>query len=226
MFTIANIFTLANLIAGCIAILGVSTQNHQIVLYAIGVSLIADVLDGMIARWEKSNGGIGVFLDSLADIVSFGVLPGIMINYILQEGMIGVLNPLAIPGYIFIAAAALRLARFSTEESEGSHFNGMPTPAASLFIFGLYFAFVFEYQGIEFFRSTAFIIGLSILLSLLMISNIGFLSAKKFSMDFLKEWPRILLVVLSIVSIAIFKYDAAVIIFGIYFILSFIGLRK
>ncbi len=226
MFTIANIFTLANLIAGCIAITAVANQNYQWVFYAILVSLIADVLDGMIARLEKSDSGIGVFLDSLADMVSFGVLPGIMINYLLQGDDFGTLGPLIIPGYFFIAAAALRLARFSMEENEGSHFNGMPTPAASMFIFALYFSKVYNFEGLAFFQEPYFLIGLAIILALLMISNIGFLSAKKFSLDFKKEWPRITLVIMSVLSIIFFKYDAAVIIFVGYFILSFIALRK
>ena len=225
MFTIANIFTLANLIAGCIAITAVSMQNHRWVLYAIIISLIADVLDGMIARIEKSDSNIGVFLDSLADMVSFGVLPGIMINYLLQGEAFGTLSPMMIPGYIFIAAAALRLARFSMEENEGVHFNGMPTPAASMIIFGLFFSYVHHYEGISFIQEPYFLAGLAIILAFLMISNIGFLSAKKFG-AWQKEWPRILLLFLSIASIFLFKYDAAVIIFVIYFILSFIALHK
>jgi len=226
MFTIANIFTLANLIAGCIAITAVANQNHEWVLYAILVSLIADVLDGMIARMEKSDSGIGVFLDSLADMVSFGVLPGIMINYLLQGDDFGTMGPLIIPAYVFIAAAALRLARFSMEENEGTHFNGMPTPAASMIIFALYFSNAYNYEGLSFIQEPYFLMGLAIVLALLMISNIGFLSAKKFSGDLKKEWPRIALVVLAIISFIFFKYDAAVLIFVIYFILSFIALRK
>jgi CDP-diacylglycerol--serine O-phosphatidyltransferase len=100
--------------------------------------LIADLLDGMSARWLKVDSPLGVQLDSLADVISFGLLPGIIIFYLLQRYGTGDISVgWTVFAFLIPVSAALRLAKFNLDTRDHAYFYGLPTPAGALITFGL-----------------------------------------------------------------------------------------
>jgi len=133
-----NALTLINLALGTLAIFALSNDLVQMALMLMGGCLLADALDGAIARKLGVAGGLGVQLDSLADIVSFGVLPGMMIFYAgakyggetLGQDMIAIFAALS------TASAGLRLARFNIDDRVRKYFWGLATPAGAMLVAG------------------------------------------------------------------------------------------
>jgi CDP-diacylglycerol--serine O-phosphatidyltransferase len=135
---IPNTLTLINLFCGSIAIPLVMMSFVDSAMILVFVCLIADLLDGMVARWLKVDSPLGVQLDSLADVISFGLLPGVIIFYLLQRYGTGDISVgWTILAFLIPASAALRLAKFNLDTRERTYFYGLPTPAGALFAFGL-----------------------------------------------------------------------------------------
>ncbi len=133
-----NILTLINLTAGTLGVIAMTNALIPTALGLMGVCLVADILDGQLARKLGVAGGIGVQLDSLADVVSFGVLPCMMIFYMgarygggeFSQQMVGVVAALT------VASAGLRLARFNVDTRDKKYFWGLATPAGAMLIAG------------------------------------------------------------------------------------------
>src|ERR1700743_2347067 len=158
MKSIPNLFTLLNLFFGCVAIIFI-LQNGIVVLdnpdgtqyvgtpekiwvasLFIGLAGLVDFLDGLVARLFKATSPLGKQLDSLADVVSFGVAPGMILYQLLRMSFAGQVDGLDIsigwllPALIFPCAAAYRLARFKLYESQPIGFKGVTNPARGLFV--------------------------------------------------------------------------------------------
>lgn len=132
-----NAVTLLNLLFGCMALAAVFRGDVPAVALWIVAAAVADFLDGALARALRVHSLLGAQLDSLADAVSFGVVPGAIFYYLLAgtaagEGM----YIAAVPGFLVSAFAALRLGRFNLDTRQTEHFIGLPTPAATLFALG------------------------------------------------------------------------------------------
>jgi CDP-diacylglycerol---serine O-phosphatidyltransferase len=132
---IPNIITLVNLFCGCLAIVFMFENNYTAMLVAVIVAEFADLMDGFAARLLKSNSTIGKDLDSLADMVTFGVLPGIALFQMLE--MAEVARPYAYLAFILTAFSCLRLAIYNNDTREGDNFYGLPTPSTAAFVLGL-----------------------------------------------------------------------------------------
>src|SRR5690606_20253282 len=162
LFTIPNLLTLGNLFCGCLACITICTINFDanpsynisngisigfILLFLIG-SLALDLLDGMVARAMKINSEIGVQLDSLADMVSFGLVPGLMMLILLDQffpinnsGQLKVVFDipwLPFLGLLITLFSALRLAKFNVDTEQTTYFKGLATPANTILIFSLF----------------------------------------------------------------------------------------
>jgi CDP-diacylglycerol--serine O-phosphatidyltransferase len=148
-----NLLTLLNLACGTVAIVLTIEGQWQWAVYLVLVAALFDFLDGFAARMLKAYSDTGKQLDALADMVSFGVLPGVFIYTIFKalfmnqaEESTGLHQTLQwiILGSVLIVPAfsAIRLARFSVRESEGQFFEGLPTPAHALFWTGLFWQFM------------------------------------------------------------------------------------
>jgi len=141
MRSLPNILTLLNLYAGCLGIYFVYAERPSAALFALGASLIFDFFDGMAARLLNKSGPLGVELDSLADVVSFGVLPSAMLFTLLRGlGSLQVGWPSFLPYLAFALTlfGAYRLAKFNIDQREADHFFGLPVPSAAIFFAGLY----------------------------------------------------------------------------------------
>jgi CDP-diacylglycerol--serine O-phosphatidyltransferase len=157
MFNLANLFTAGNLLSGCFAILLALSGRADWAPIAIFAGMIFDFLDGFVARLTKTSGELGKQLDSLSDMVSFGVAPGLIMMVYLVQADFGAYHQQAIVNadnfamwfdhalhgttdnylpfiaFIFPLCALFRLAKFNLDTRQTDSFIGLPTPAATLF---------------------------------------------------------------------------------------------
>ena len=131
---VPNILTLFNLFSGCLGIVYAFTDQPYAAIFCVGLSLLFDFLDGLTARILRQQHPLGGDLDSLADVVSFGVLPGVFYYHLLSGLSVIDSNPwLVMSGFIFTLFGAYRLARFNVMHGAESHFSGLPIPSAAIF---------------------------------------------------------------------------------------------
>jgi CDP-diacylglycerol--serine O-phosphatidyltransferase len=129
-----NALTLANLACGAVASYHIANSfDDTLAVYLIFIAAIFDLFDGAAARKLGVNGDMGRELDSLADVVSFGLAPSLIIFNMLEQSLDASLQPLKYIAFTNVLAAAYRLARFNVSESSGKTFNGMPSPANGIF---------------------------------------------------------------------------------------------
>ena len=129
-----NALTLANLACGSVAAYHIAHSfDATPAVYLIFLAAFFDLLDGAAARKLGVNGDMGRELDSLADVVSFGLVPSLIIFNMLEQSLDVALQPLKYLAFANVLAAAYRLARFNVSESSGKTFNGMPSPANGIF---------------------------------------------------------------------------------------------
>ena len=175
-YLIPNVLTTGNLFSGLFAILAVFNANYLAAAIAILVALVFDVLDGKSARFMNSTSQFGVEYDSLADLVSFGVAPGLLIYSWALSGhdMLG-----SAVMFAFVACGALRLARYNvmTANSESKHFTGLPIPAAASVIATLV---VFDHHIVRMGAEVKplLILIMTLTLAFLMVSTIKYRSFK------------------------------------------------
>ncbi|GGH37604.1 phosphatidylserine synthase [Dyadobacter endophyticus] len=135
---IPNALTCGNLLCGCIGVVEAFHNNLILSCLLIGVALIFDFLDGFIARLLKVTSPIGRDLDSLADMVTFGLLPAIILYQLLMQSipdLLGIWK--AYPAFIIAIFSAIRLAKFNNDPRQSDSFIGVPTPANAMLIASL-----------------------------------------------------------------------------------------
>ena len=131
-----NALTLSNLLMGTIAILATFHQSYEWVIYLIGGCLLADILDGALARKMGVDGELGIQLDSLADVVSFGALPAVIMYHIATPILGTGLDSLFLSAIIAVSAG-LRLARFNIDTRPREYFWGLATPSGGIMVAAL-----------------------------------------------------------------------------------------
>ena len=182
---IPNLFTAMNMFCGFLSIISASDGNYNYAAWLIIIAAIFDALDGLVARLTNSSSELGVELDSLSDIVSFGAAPSFLLycTYLNQFNSIGIILS-SFP----LIAGGFRLARFNIQlvGFEKSFFLGLPIPTSALTITS--FVLAFYDNGYSSPYSDA-IIPLIIVVSFLMISNIRYETVPKFSLKGIKEKP-------------------------------------
>jgi len=131
-----NVLTLSNLLMGTIAILATFQPNFSLVMYLIGGCLLADIMDGALARKLGVDGPLGIQLDSLADVVSFGVLPAVL-YYHMATPFIDLPVVVLLLSSIIAVSAGLRLARFNVDTRPREYFWGLATPSGGIMVAAL-----------------------------------------------------------------------------------------
>ncbi len=196
---IPNLITTASLFAGFYAIVAAINGRFIAAAWAILVSLVLDGLDGRIARITHSTTGFGVQYDSLADLVAFGVAPGLLaylwaLKDFKQLGWVA--------AFLFVVCGALRLARFNVQQGymDPRYFNGLPIPAAAMMIASSV-AFYYEI-GSWAPDKWKYILAMIYLLSFLMVSNIKYMSFKKVELFQRHPFHTLVALVLLFVVIA------------------------
>jgi len=223
-----NAITCANLFSGCVGI--VLAFNGQLVAaaYAIFLSAIFDFFDGLASRVLKSFSGIGKDLDSLADMVSFGVLPAvIMYQIFLQAHQIDkISNWLNFIAFLIPVFSALRLAKFNVDTRQAENFIGLPTPANAILIAS--FPMIIEHHNRFYgpFLSNPYALPIFVIvMCTLLVLEMPMMSLKFKNSDFNQNIYRYLLLLFSAILILFFKFAAVPVIILIYVILSIIQFK-
>lgn len=188
-----------------------------------GLSLLLDFFDGFVARLLNQPSSIGKDLDSLADVVSFGVVPGFMV-FFMAGGTSYHPVLMASVGFLIPCFAALRLAKFNNDERDTDFFYGLATPAMTLLVAGFYATLCYNYWGLySVLGNVFFCLALVVVCCYLMISDVKLISNKIIGKPLVQSWPLWIIVILSIVSILIFKFLGLALAIVIYFAISIIA---
>lgn len=213
IYLLPNLLTTAGLFSGFYAIISSMNGSFEAAAIAIFVAMIFDGLDGRVARLTNTQSEFGAQYDSMADMLSFGMAPA-MVVYTWALSDLGKFGWLA--AFLFVACAALRLARFNANLSvtDGRYFQGLASPASAALCAGM--VWTGAYYGIDG-KSLGYLIGLiTILAGLLMVSNFRYHSFKDVNWRDKVSFITILLVVLIFVVIAARPAEMLLIIFFLY----------
>lgn len=252
MKNIPNLFTLLNLFFGCIAIICI-LQNGITISYTeegaqfvdmpekiwmaslfIGLAALVDFLDGFIARMMKADSLMGKELDSLADVVSFGVAPGLIvyqflrISFVREEDGMDISILWLLPSLLIPCAAAWRLAKFNLDDEQQYGFRGVPTPAVGLLIASIPLIYWFNNSEavVKILLNKWTWYACIIVLCYLMTSNLPLMSLKFTDFSFRNNLSKIILLVISILLILFLKWLAIPFIFIAYIILSLVTAKS
>jgi CDP-diacylglycerol--serine O-phosphatidyltransferase len=218
IYILPNLITLCSMFAGFYSIIASLNSDYERAAWAILIGSIFDVLDGWVARMTHTTTRFGIEIDSLADVISFGVAPGVLVyTWTLSSfGKIGWLG-----SFFLVACAALRLARFNVQMggAEKKHFTGLPTPASALVIASTVLAYeeiirILEHlklvQLADVIGKDYWVLALTFLLAGLMVSNITYHSLKEAN---LKERRPFGLLVVIVGFLAVVAYHPELVLF-------------
>ncbi len=252
MKQIPNLFTLLNLVFGCLAIIvtlqqgiGIRYTPEGAQLYEIPESIymapvfmalagLVDFLDGFVARLFKASSEMGKQLDSLADMVSFGAAPGFIIYQFLrrsfaqEENGIDVTIWALLPALLIPCAAAWRLAKFNLDNSQQYGFKGVPTPAAALLIAALPLIYwnTTNETVLSLLHNKWLLYAIVIIVSGLMVSNLPIMALKFKDYTLKNNLPKIILLAVGIIAALFLKWLAVPVVFLLYIILSLTLTKK
>ncbi|GAB2685544.1 CDP-diacylglycerol--serine O-phosphatidyltransferase [Mucilaginibacter koreensis] len=225
---VPNAITCANLFSGCIGIVLAFQDNLIFAAYCIFLSAIFDFFDGLASRVLQSFSYIGKDLDSLADMVSFGVLPSVILyELFLQAPQINnVSEYLNFAAFLIPVFSALRLAKFNNDERQTESFIGLPTPANAILI-ASFPIIVKDYPLLwrDYILNPYFLAFFVMLMCFLLVVELPLMSLKFKSRDSSKNIYRYLLLLFSAILILFFKFAAVPIVIAMYIVLSIIQLR-
>ena len=233
---LANILTLGNLFSGCVGIIHLINGDYQATAFCIIISLVLDFFDGFIARAMNSSSNLGGQLDSLADMVSFGFLPGVVMMKMLEpfgNQFLGIELPFDIKyfGFLITLFSCLRLAIFNLDDDQKYYFKGLNTPSNTILIFGLYYTFfVFGEKSSEtskilrliFEYSDLILISITLLSSWLLISPIKMIAMKFKSKQLIDNYPKLALLIGGIFILLIFKTVGIPLVIIYYILISLV----
>jgi CDP-diacylglycerol--serine O-phosphatidyltransferase len=252
MKQLPNIFTLFNLFFGCLAVIFV-LQNGIAIMYSadgaqlvdvpekiwlaslfIGLAAIVDFLDGFVARLFKASSAMGKELDSLADLVSFGVAPAMIIYQFLRMSFIREENGIEsslfwlLPALLIPCAAAYRLARFNLDQDQAFGFKGIPTPAVGLLVASFPLIYWTSHNDglLALMLNKWVLYAIILFLSYGMISKWPLMAFKFNNLSLKQHFPLLLLIALAIIAAVWLKWLAVPLVFVFYIVLSLLFKNK
>lgn len=226
---IPNFVTSLNLLSGCIGIGLVFRGYLGIAAYMIGIAAVFDFLDGMVARLLHVKSEIGKELDSLADVVSFGVLPGLIVYSLLDivfRDSVGLNTFIPFIAFIIPVFSALRLAKFNIDTRQTESFIGLPTPANAIFFASIPLILLHQPDEIPFISAMlgnpAVLLILVFLFSFLLVSPLPLFSMKFKDLSWKQNYMQYILIGASVILIIVLQFLAIPIILLLYILLSII----
>ncbi len=237
---IPNIITCGNLFCGCLAIVSAFNGNMVWSAYLVGIAAVLDFLDGFTARLLKVHSEIGKQLDSLADMVTFGVVPGVVMFLMLSDAaaldyIAGITNSgvgfpywFAFFAFLIPIFSAVRLAKFNIDTRQTSSFVGVPTPATAILIcsFPLIEFFqphVGKFSVIPIIGNPWVLLGLTIIMSLLMVAELPLFAMKFKNFGWMDNKMRYSFLILSLSLLLFLQFIAIPFIVFLYIILSMLN---
>ncbi len=236
---IPNIITSLNILCGCVAILFAVSGDLITASFFVFLGIFFDFFDGLAARLLKAQSEIGLQLDSLADVITSGVAPAVVMfqlfnlsyfqdmhtltgTFSLDGWNVGFNNYLPLLGLLIAVASAYRLAKFNVDTRQTSGFIGLPTPANTLLILSLPLILQFQYS--EFAESIIlnqwFLIGMTLLSCILLNAEIPLFALKFKTWDFRSNAVRYVFLMLCVVLLVLLKFLAIPFIILLYILLS------
>lgn len=224
---IPNLITLLNLFCGCIALVFAANLNFEIAFFFVCLGIFLDFFDGFFARMFNVSGALGLQLDSLADMVTSGVVPGFVMFCLLKQ----IQNPIdtnqTIPyfGFLITLGSCYRLANFNIDTRQTDSFIGLPTPANTLFIVSLPLVLQFSDSIIVFeILTNQWILMVIVLFSVFMLNaEIPLFSLKIKDFNYKKNALQILFLSISLLMLVVLNYVAIPLIIINYVLLSVIN---
>lgn len=216
---IPNFITSLNLLCGCLAIIETMNNNLQGASYLVGAALVFDYMDGMLARLLKVHSEIGKQLDSLADVVTFGVVPGMLLFKFLEQ----CLFPFPHIAFLIPLFSALRLAKFNVDVRQTTSFIGVPTPANTILIASFPLILKSENFLNPFILNPYFLVGITLMMSYLLIAEIPLFSLKFKNMAWQDNKIQYVFLFISSLLILLIHFVGIPFIIFLYIVLSLIN---
>lgn len=223
-----NVFTCMNLLCGCVALVAVFHGNEILLAGMVFLAAMFDLLDGLTARGFNAYSDFGKEFDSLADMVTFGVVPGMIMYNLFIKGPDTVFLGSNVLFHIFkyfpfiiTVFAALRLARFNCQKSGSSYFTGMPTPAATILITSLPLIVRYDRYGLgDLIHNPYFICIFSLITAALMMSKLKLFALKFHNLSWNDNKFQFIFLMLALVFFVLFGFTSVPLIIMLYIALS------
>lgn len=226
LLSLPNVITCLNLFSGCVGIVFAFNGDLKNAGYAILLAAFFDFFDGLAARALKINSNLGKELDSLADVVSFGLLPSVIIYQLIgtSTGLVEQLPWIQYAAFILAIFSALRLAKFNIDTRQSDNFIGLPVPSSALVVLSL--PYLVEQTGFigDIFQSTVSLLILIGILSFLMISELPLIALKFKSLSIQKNVYQYTLIIIGIILFVLLGFAAIGLIIVTYILLSVLKL--
>ena len=231
-----NAITCGNLFCGCLAIVSAFKGDLVWSAYLVGIAAVLDFFDGFAARLLKVHSAIGSQLDSLADMVTFGVVPGVIMFQLIRhsidtysEMQLGIVIPVyfSYVSFFIVIFSAIRLAKFNIDTRQTDSFIGVPTPANSILICS--FPLILEFQTKSqdelwvLLLNPYFLIVLTILMSYLLVAELSLFALKFKNFGWIDNKIRYSFLIISLFLLILFQFIAIPFIIFLYIILSIIN---
>lgn len=240
---IPNLITSLNLLSGSIAVIFAVKGNLILAAIFVAIGIFFDFFDGLAARALKVKSEVGLQLDSLADVVTSGVVPGIVMYQLMNKALpasAGIasdwdaslfdvqIKPLALIGLLIIVASAYRLAKFNVDERQTDSFIGLPTPANALLILSLPLILTYQPGPLisELLLNEWFLIGLTILSCYLLNAELALFALKFSDWSFAENKLRYFFIIACLLLIIFLKFIAIPVIILLYVVLSLVTSKK
>lgn len=225
-----------NLLCGCLASVAILDGHMVAGAILVVVAAILDFFDGFVARLLKVSSPIGKELDSLADMVTFGLVPGlIVLRYLADNEGIDAFeissfleHPVLFIAFMIPIFSALRLAKFNVDDRQQYGFRGVPTPASALWFISIplilnYMPYHLGWSGENAFVSNGYLIGSTIIISLLMVSDIPLLAMKFTQYGWKGNQPKYIFLISSVLLLIILQVLAIPAILSLYLVISIVS---
>ncbi len=236
---IPNIITSMNILCGCVAILFAVSGDLITASIFVFLGIFFDFFDGLAARLLKAQSEVGLQLDSLADVITSGVAPGVVMYQLLNLSYfghmqtltetfslggwnVGFQNYVPLLGLLIVIASAYRLAKFNVDTRQTSGFIGLPTPANTLLILSLPLILQFQYSEIveNIILNKWFLIGMTLLSCILLNAEISLFALKFKTWGFKNNALRYVFLILCVLLLVLLKFMAIPLIILLYILLS------
>ena len=221
---IPNLITLLNLFCGCIAIVFASRQDFEMAFYFVCLGIFLDFFDGFFARLFKVSSPLGLQLDSLADMVTSGVVPGFVMFFLLSSSQHEISAHPMIPylGFIVTLGSCYRLANFNIDTRQTDSFIGLPTPANALFILSL--PLVLKYSDsiftLEILTNQWILLAITLFSAYILNAEIPLFSLKLKKFNFKDNALQIVFLSLSLLLLFFFHFLGIPLLIILYILLS------
>ncbi|MDA2927409.1 CDP-diacylglycerol--serine O-phosphatidyltransferase [Acidobacteria bacterium AH-259-G07] len=210
VYLLPSVFTVGTIFAGFYAVISTLNGHYESAAVAIGIAVVLDGLDGRVARLANATSDFGLQLDSLADVISFGIAPAILI-YSWGLGEFGKFARFST--FVFLICGAMRLARFNVQLKDLKHFAGLPIPAGAGFVAATVHLFG-EPPDSLFFKF--YLVGITYLISFLMLSTIRYPSLKQLNLGRGKSHLNVLMLALLVAGVIWYSQQVLMVIATVY----------